>query len=149
VDPGGERKSIGAETTFDTDLSDQAALEAILADLSAKVGRRARAAGVAGRVVTLKTKTARFRTLTRRTSLSEPTATGHVVLEAARHLLSGVVRDAPFRLIGVSLSELSGIGGADLGDLLNPTAPRRAALERALDQVGARFGAGTVRTLKT
>jgi DNA polymerase IV len=148
VDPGGERKSIGAETTFSTDLSDREALEAILSDLAGKVGRRARAAGMAGRVVTLKLKTARFRTLTRRASLPGPTATGHVVLEAARPLLASVLREAPFRLIGVALSDLSGIEGADQGDLLNPAAPRRAALERALDQVGAKFGAGVVRTIR-
>ncbi len=145
VDPASERKSIGAETTFDTDLSDPAALEAILQTLAAKVGRRARAAGVAGRVVVLKLKTSRFRTLTRRVTLPEPTATGHVVLRAARPLLAQLLREAPFRLIGVSLLDLAEGLPADSGDMLDTTTPRRAALERALDQVTQRFGPGAVR----
>lgn len=145
VDPGGERKSISAETTFDTDLADRDRLEAALQGLCARVGQRARAAGLAGRVVVLKLKTARFRTFTRRVSLPEPTATGHAVLAAARPLLATALREGPFRLIGIGLSELVPLAHADQGDLVNTTAPRRAALERALDAVGARFGPGAVR----
>jgi DNA polymerase IV len=146
VEPDHARKSISAETTFDTDLKDRDALVQVLAELAAKVGRRARAAQLAGRVVVLKLKTAAFRTITRRVTLPEPTATGHVVLEAARPLLAGTVREGPFRLIGVGLSDLTGLEAADRGDLLNASAPKRAALERALDRVSARFGKDAVKT---
>jgi DNA polymerase-4 len=146
VEPEGERKSISAETTFNTDLSDYEALDTELARLAGKVGERARAADSAGRVVTLKLKTANFKTLTRRVTLHEPTATGRIVLDAARPLLKAEARNGPFRLIGVGLSDLSGLADADQGDLVNTAAPKRAALERALDQVAARFGKGAVKT---
>ena len=60
VDPDGERKSIGAETTFNDDLRDREALADRLWACCEKAASRARAGGVAGRVVTLKLKTVRL-----------------------------------------------------------------------------------------
>ena len=58
-------KSISAETTFNTDISDCAELERILWPLAEKVSRRAKAEGVAGHTVVLKLKTADFKLRTR------------------------------------------------------------------------------------
>jgi DNA polymerase IV len=146
VDPSSERKSISAETTFDHDLTTWEDLEPILAHLAARVGERARNAQAPGRVVTLKLRTASFKALTRRVTLQEPTLTGRVVLEAARPLLKAELSKGPFRLIGVGLSDLSETSSADHGDLVNTSAPKLAALERALDQVKSRFGDGAVMT---
>ena len=96
--------------------------------------------------MTLKLKTTGFKQVTRRLTLPEPTATGRVVFDAARPLLSAEISKGPFRLIGVGLSDLSALEGADQGDLLNTQAPKRAALERALDSVHARYGKGVVKT---
>lgn len=146
VEPNAERKSISSETTFNTDLSDFDALERELARLAAAVGVRARASQCAGRAVTLKLKTASFKTLTRRVTLPAPTVTGRVILDAARPLLRAETGKGPFRLIGVGLTDLSDAAGADPGDLVNTAAPKHAALERALDSVAARFGKGAVKT---
>src|SRR6266545_1357326 len=54
VVPDEASKSIGAEDTFGEDLTDVPALERELLSQATRVGRRLRAAGVAGRVVTLK-----------------------------------------------------------------------------------------------
>ena len=62
VDPRGEAKSVSAETTFDDDQAGEAILAPILRGLSEKVSRRLKRAGIAGRTVTLKLKTADFRT---------------------------------------------------------------------------------------
>jgi DNA polymerase IV len=96
--------------------------------------------------VTLKLRTASFKAVTRRITLSEPTATGRIVFEAAKPLLVAELSKGPFRLIGVGLSDLSEPEDADHGDLMNATAPRKAALERALDQVKAKYGKGAVKS---
>jgi DNA polymerase IV len=146
VEPDSERKSISSETTFNHDLRELADLEPILAKLCSQVGERTRASSCSGRVVTLKLRTASFKAITRRITLSEPTATGRIVFEAAKPLLIAELAKGPFRLIGVGLTDLSEPADADHGDLMNTTAPRKAALERALDQVKAKFGKGAVKT---
>ncbi len=144
VNPGQARKSISAETTFETDLSDPAELDAHLVRLAERVARQARAADQAGRVATLKLKTPDFRILTRRRTLAAPTQTARSLTRAARDLLSAELAggaDRAFRLIGVGLSDLSAPedGG---GDLFAPEDPRTLAAERAADAIRARFGPG-------
>jgi DNA polymerase IV len=146
VDPESERKSISSETTFNTDLRDLADLEPILFRLCTQVGERTRASQCSGRVVTLKLRTTAFKAITRRITLVEPTATGRIVFEAAKPLLLAELSKGPFRLIGVGLSDLSAPQDADHGDLMNASAPRKAALERALDQVKAKYGKGAVKS---
>ena len=75
VDPGGEAKSVGRETTFDQDTRDAELLARTLRALCEDVARRLRADGIAGRVVTLKVRFEPFDTLTRRLTL--PAATDH------------------------------------------------------------------------
>jgi DNA polymerase IV len=145
VEPDSERKSVSSETTFNHDLKDLRDLEPILASLCSQVGERTRASACSGRVVTLKLRTASFKAITRRITLSEPTATGRIVFEAAKPLLIAELSKGPFRLIGVGLTDLSAPGDADHGDLMNTTAPRKAALERALDQVNAKYGKGSLK----
>ncbi len=146
VDPESERKSISCETTFNTDLRDLVDLEPILARLCTQVGERTRASACSGRVVTLKLRTTAFKAITRRITLGEPTATGRIVFEAAKPLLLSELSKGPFRLIGVGLTDLSEPADADHGDLINTSAPRKAALERALDQVKSKYGKGAVKS---
>lgn len=146
VEPQSARKSISSETTFHADLCSLDELEPILAQLCTQVGERTRANNCAGRCVTLKLKTTSFKAVTRRITLSEPTATGRIIFKAARPLLIGELSKGPFRLIGVGLSDLTAPEMADRGDLMNVSAPRKAALERAVDQVKARFGKGAVKS---
>ncbi|MFM1961000.1 MAG: hypothetical protein RL588_2517 [Pseudomonadota bacterium] len=144
VDPGQVRKSISAETTFETDLSAAEDLDAHLVRLAERVARQARAAGQAGRVATLKLKDPAFRILTRRRTLEAPTQTARTLLAAARALLA--VETAAggrraFRLIGVGLSDLQA-AEATGGDLFAAEDPRTLAAERAADAIRARFGPG-------
>jgi DNA polymerase IV len=144
VDPNSERKSVSSETTFNEDLARFEELDAILLKLCGQVGVRARQSDCAGQVVTLKLRTAAFKIITRRVTLPQPTATGRIVYEAAKPLLKAELAKGPFRLIGVGLSDLGELAQADQGDLVNVSAPRKAALERALDQVAARYGKDAV-----
>ncbi|ATX64960.1 DNA polymerase IV [Roseinatronobacter bogoriensis] len=145
VAPDREVKSISKETTFDTDLHDEVALDGHLWRLADQVSVRAKAKGLAGRVVTLKLKRADHRILTRRHSLHDPTTLADVIYRTARPLLAQAMSAAPFRLIGVGISELSTDQGAGFSaDLLDPDAARRAEAERAMDRLRARFGPGSV-----
>ena len=148
VDPESERKGVSAETTFSEDLHDLADLEDRLLPLCEKVAARTRAAGLAGRVATLKLKTGDFRLLTRRRTLPAPTQTAHTLFEAARDLLRAEPRGPRYRLIGAGLSDLQ---PADEGaaDFFAGAETRARKAEHAVDALRARFGEAAVRRART
>ncbi|MBD3665804.1 DNA polymerase IV [Sulfitobacter sp. TSTF-M16] len=134
-------KSISKETTFNTDTSDPDLLDGHIWRLSEQVADRAKAKGHAGRIVTLKLKRADFKTLTRRTSLHDPTQLADRIYRTARALFDQLDDPGPFRLIGCGISDLSPADGADTaGDLLDPHAEQRSRAERATDSIRDRFG---------
>lgn len=149
VEPHSDRKSISAETTFEYDMRSGPDLEAVLWRLCERVGRRARDAGCAGRVVTLKLKTSQFETLTRRRTLGAPTQLGRAIFTVARDMLVAETGAVAYRMIGVGLSDLQDSAGADLGDLIDDAPRKTAALERAEDALKARFGAAALMTGRT
>lgn len=141
-----ERKSVSSETTFHKDMSDPAWLEDQLWRLCVKTADRAKATGLVGNVITLKLKTADFRTLTRRLSLAEPTQLAQTLFRSARILLAKEANGRTrFRLIGIGISDLSE-HRADSVDLLDPLVAKRAAAERASDLAREKFGTDAVMT---
>jgi DNA polymerase-4 len=140
VDPDGEAKSISAETTFEHDIKQFAELERILWDQAERVSARAKAAELGGRTVTLKLKTAAFRIVTRSASLETPTQLSDVIFRVSRTLLQREATGTPYRLLGVGLSQIRPASECDPPDFLDPKAGRRAAAERAIDHVRAKFG---------
>ena len=140
VEPHGAAKSVSAETTFETDLSDAHALKAILRTLSEKVSRRLKKAELAGRIVTLKLKTADFRLRTRSRQLSDPTLLADRIFTVAADLLAREADGTAFRLIGVGLSDFADPSLADPADLIDPSAAKRAAAETAIDAIRGKFG---------
>jgi len=138
-------KSISNESTFAEDIADPELLDGHLWRMAEKVADRAKAKGLSGRVVTLKLKRADFRLLSRRIALREPTQLADTLYRTASGLFVQVSGEAPFRLLGVGLSELCAAGDARAsGDLLDPGAERRARAERAADAIRARFGADAI-----
>jgi DNA polymerase IV len=101
------RKSIGAETTFSSDLTELDALVAELKPLVDKVWRHCEATGNRGRTVTLKIKFADFEIITRSKSAASRVA-GRDDLERLACGLLEVEMPLPkrVRLLGVSLSSL-------------------------------------------
>jgi DNA polymerase-4 len=147
VVPDEAAKSIGAEDTFGEDLAGAAALERELLAQAERVGRRLRAAGLAGRVVTLKVKYADFSLVTRRVTLERPTDDGRAIYCAARALLERVDLARPVRLTGISVSGFAGEAERGQLDLFGEPRPagaaedgRRSALNAALDRLADRFG---------
>jgi DNA polymerase-4 len=146
VDPTGEAKSVSAETTFDDDIADAAELVPILRALSEKVARRLKRASIAGRTVTLKLKTAEFKSRTRAHTLADPTQLADRIHHTGIDLLKREVDGTRFRLIGIGVSDLTEAAAADPPDLVDTGAARRAKAEAAMDDVRARFGNRSVET---
>jgi DNA polymerase-4 len=144
VDPGGEMKSISSETTFNDDISNFAELERILWRQADRVSIRAKAAELGGWTVVLKLKTASFRTRTRSASLEAPTQLADRIFRTAREALKREADGTAFRLLGVGLSNICGAHECDPHDLIDRKADKRAAAERAMDKVRAKFGGESV-----
>lgn len=142
VRPQSAPKSLSSETTFADNLSDVAALRAHLWRLSQKVSGRMKAGALSGRVVTLKLKCADFTLLTRRRSLSAPTELADRLYRVGVELLDAEMARAPFRLIGIGLSDLRGAPGEE--DMLDPAALARGRAERAMDEIRRRFGDASI-----
>ncbi len=134
-------KSISNETTFGEDTSAPDILDGHLWRMCEKVSDRAKAKGLAGRVVVLKLKQSDFKLITRRTALSEPTQIADKIYRTARMLFDAVPAGRAYRLLGAGLQDLVPEDAADRGgDLLDPQASTRAEAERATDAIRARFG---------
>ncbi len=147
VVPDEAARSVGAEETVEEDVRDRTALQREILAQAVRVGRRLRAAGLRGRVVTLKVKYADFSQITRRVTLGAPTDDDRVLYDAARAQLDRADLSRAVRLTGVSVSDFATPAErGQLGLFPEPTADppaevaRRQALHTALDAIADRFG---------
>ncbi len=157
VVPDEAARSVGGEETFETDLVGETALARALLLQAGRVGRRLRAAGLRGRIVTLKVKYADFTLVTRRVTLEGPTDDDRLIYRTARDLLARIEAGRPVRLAGVTVSGFEEEDGAEAGQLDlfaaraeagSAPAPaseaRRRALQAALDKLADKYGERTV-----
>ena len=142
---GRPAKSISSERTFANDIGDPSTLLKRLWPLCEEVSARLKAKSLAGGTVTLKLKTARFRTLTRTTTLQTPTQLAEVLFRTAEPMLTRERKRGPFRLIGIGVGALSDSVVADLPDLLDDSLERLKGIEQAMDTVRAKFGKTAIR----
>lgn len=140
IDPRSDSKSISAETTFKSDISNQEELFDFLWKLSEKVSGRLKEADLAGGGLTLKLKQANFKQLTRSRVLASPTQMAEEIFRCAKELLRPEIQGRKFRLIGIGATRLCSPDQADQPDLLDPDKQSRADIERAMDAVRKRFG---------
>jgi len=146
VSADSERKSVSAERTFNTDISDPDELTDRLWQVCVATADRAKSSGVQGVGITLKLKTKDFRSLTRSATLPTPTQLAQTLFRTAKPMLDRETGPArSYRLIGVGLTGLSP-AGEDMPDLVDPIVGKRAAAERAADRARARFGSDAVTT---
>jgi DNA polymerase-4 len=107
------RKSVGAERTFDRDLSSGPVLRETLETILDLTWERIARADVTGRTVTLKLKFRDFSAMSRARSISTPVSSREALAEVARGLLDQVLPlPQPVRLMGVILSALDEPGDA-------------------------------------
>lgn len=144
VKPERDTKSVSSETTFNSDMSDVQWLEDVLWELCEKVSGRMKASGFDGRVVTLKLKSADFKTITRRKTLDTPANLARTLFAAAKPMLHDAAGGKAYRLIGVGFSGLSPAGGHQEADLFGEGNERIAAQEKAIDNIREKFGRSAI-----
>jgi DNA polymerase-4 len=105
VTPHQPRRSLSAETTFETDLA-LAALNTVVDELAARVWRHLDVNAPPAHTVVLKLKTSEFRLITRSLTPPQPPASATALATVARELLTRVALPARtrYRLAGVGLA---------------------------------------------
>ncbi|WP_134766302.1 DNA polymerase IV [Nocardioides sp. 1609] len=149
-----EAKSVSSEGTYETDLTDRRLMEGLLTRQAGEVATRLRRHGLAGRTVTIKVRLHDFTTLSRSTTLPEPTDSTAVVARLARRLLTDLDTSGGVRLLGVGVSGLADWIQDDLFgeteeepeplDLPEAPSTRRVVYAPGLDVVHDEMGRGWV-----
>ncbi len=136
-----DAKSIGKETTFETDLHRAEEILPILRSAADTVARSLRSEGLAASGVRVKLKTSEFRILTRQESLKDPTDSAEPLFHAAIALLSKMPFDKPIRLAGLSAFHLATKHQDEqLGLFRDNKKERQSKLDSAMDTIKEKFG---------
>ena len=145
VTPERVEKSIGAETTFESDVAEPEVIRRTLLALAGTVARRLRDAGQLGRTVAIKVRLADFRTVNRSRTLSAPTDVSREIFQVAWALFEALRPGDRIRLVGVRIEGLVPVEKAPQQLVLG--APERGwrDAERAADAATDRFGRTAVR----
>ncbi|WP_305782560.1 DNA polymerase IV [Symbioplanes lichenis] len=142
---GHRRGSMGAQCALGRRERPFAEIVATLAALVDRVTRRMRAAGRAGRTITLRLRFGDFTRVTRSHSLLKPTLHTRPILETAQALLTAarpLIDDRGLTLVGVSVGNLDGDGTVQLE--LPFEEQHDNGLDAALDAVRDRFGSSSL-----
>ncbi len=106
-----ERKSLGKEDTFSTDILDLEQLDKELLTLCMSVEQALKKRAIQGKTIVLKVKYSDFTLLTRSQTIDSPTNALAEILEVTRGLMRLTEAGRKkVRLLGVSLSNLSSTG---------------------------------------
>lgn len=135
------RKSYSHSHVLARATTSQAELEELLMRLSEMVGRRLRAAGRRGSVVSIGVV---YRPdvdrLSKQSKQAQPIATGDEIYQAALRLLAARDPRRAVGTLGVGLAGLSDAGPGQMDLFSDPSPPRGARLEKAMDAIRNRFG---------
>jgi DNA polymerase-4 len=150
VETGRRRHSIGSQCALGRRPRTPEEVDARLAGLVDRVTRRMRASRRVGRTVTLRLRFGDFSRATRSHTLACPTDDTALVLAIARALMDRArpaIRQRGLTLVGIAVGNLEDAGSEQLVLPL----PRRgdradhgATLDRALDDLRARFGSAAI-----
>jgi DNA polymerase-4 len=140
VDPDGLAKSIGAEQTYERDLTDDDAIDRTLLEHAERVAQRLVEEALSARIVVVKLKWADFVSRTRRATLPEPVMDATSIHEASRKLLKEFPsRSGGVRLTGVSVAGL--VEGPPPRLLIGGEgAEKRRKVEELVLRVKSKFG---------
>lgn len=101
------RKSLGAERTFNENISSEIFMIERLENIAEEIERRMKRSDVAGKTVTLKIKYSDFTLKTRSKTLNYFVRDKSIILETARELLYQEKMENSVRLLGISLGNLN------------------------------------------
>jgi DNA polymerase-4 len=134
-------KSIGHETTFQIDTDNREVLTETLWRLCEQVARRLRRKELVGKVITIKIRDYNFKTITRQSTLYQPTDFEEVIFQTARRLAeANDWGNQPVRLIGVSVSRLQPRENIQEPLFESPLEQDLRRLHQTLDRIKDRYG---------
>jgi DNA polymerase-4 len=108
VNPKRERKSLGREHTFQTDLQHVEQIEQHLDAIAKEVEELLKYKNVTGLTLTLKVRYFDFETITRAKTVKEPFRTKEQMAQVAKELLKKThAQKKPIRLLGISISHFN------------------------------------------
>ena len=107
VKPNRESKSVGAERTFDFNISSEIFLFEKIDKIANEVSKRLIKSNLAGKTITLKIKYADFKLQTRGVTLPYFVKESSIIKETAKQLLLKEKLSNSVRLIGVQVSNLN------------------------------------------
>jgi DNA polymerase IV len=139
-----ETKSISQEITYSKDVRDDAVLQKTLREMSVEVGKQLRRNNLAGKTIKLKLRWPDFTTLTRQTTLTNPTDQDDEIERVALELLKAVRK--PFqavRLIGVGVTGL-GQPIRQLG-LWDTDLEKERKLQDVVDELQDKYGKNVIK----
>jgi DNA polymerase-4 len=144
-----DEKSISAEETFFSDLTDPARMRAEVLRLSDRASARMRAQNLAAGCVQVKIRRADFTTFTRQKRFEPSTTDSRTIGRLAAELLTSWLEEQPrarVRLLGVGVNHLHAADQLDLfASAAGTSGPGATALDAAVDQIRERFGTLAVR----
>ncbi|MDD2710691.1 MAG: DNA polymerase IV [Verrucomicrobiae bacterium] len=139
-------KSVGSEHTFPKDTLDLSLVKQILLSQAGEVAGELRRKNVAARTVSLKLRYADFTTLTRQTTLAQPTQDEVTLYDQVLTLLSREnLRERKIRLIGLSASNLTQ-PNFQL-DLFDQASNKRQQAAKAVDAIRSKLGHQSIQRL--
>jgi DNA polymerase IV len=147
VESSVREKSVGAEQTFEVDVSDAPTVRRELLRLSRRTARALRSGGFAARTITIKLRKSDFTTITRSKTLAEATGETQQIYATACSLYaaSGLSGQARLRLVGVRAAGLVPASAAATQLTLGSGGAAWRDAESALDRISGRFGPDAVR----
>jgi len=139
VIPFHDAKSIGREITFSRDIDDINAIKSILLFLSQKISVNLYSKGYKGKTVTIKIRFSDFKTITRRSSISQHTSAIFDIYKSSLKLFKNVdLLRKKIRLIGVYVSGLE--KSCILDNVLIKEERKDEKLTAALKKIAEKFG---------
>lgn len=150
VEPCRPDKSISAEETFDTDLTETSEMDKQLLALADRTAGRIRAKQLVAGTVQVKIRQADFSTSTRQRALRPPGNNTDQIFHLARALLHQWLAEHPgaeIRLLGVGGSNLSAAEQRDL--FANDAAHQGSPLDETVDNIRDRFGSSSLSRART
>ena len=156
VEGVGPAKSVGAQSALGRQPIDDRLLRTTLGYLADRVAGRLRAAGCAGRTITVRVRFPGLRSVTRAMTLAVAIATTLTLTEVAVDLATAVIADHPdeqdITLLAISVSKLIAQPTQQLelpvtGEEVRPGSPlgaARWAVDRSVDSIRAQFGRDSV-----
>jgi len=107
VKPNRIPKSVGAERTFNENLSSEVFMLTRLDNIATELERRLKRSSIAGKTITLKIKYSDFTLQTRSKTLHYFVSSKELILETAKELLYQEKMENSVRLLGISLANLN------------------------------------------